>query len=196
MDNKIIDLVPYLDDIDIELKAQELTKEYYKYKKTNQEAPVPVIDILEYLGYDIDFRNDGIYEDESILGGLVIEKKKVQLNESLTTNEGRLNFTIAHEIGHIILHAPLADINKNLFRKDNYCDDNNLKKQERLIERQADKFAAFLLMPSILVKKTFFRTFKKPLNVSRFSIKDFFMRRKPKNKAFYFASKILQKRKI
>ena len=69
-------------------------------------APIPVFDIIEYLGYDVDFRKDGIYEDKNLLGGTLIDQKTIEINENLSDHEGRMNFTAAHEVGHIILHVP------------------------------------------------------------------------------------------
>ncbi|MCM3638242.1 ImmA/IrrE family metallo-endopeptidase [Sporosarcina luteola] len=68
----------------------------------------------------------------------------------------RRRFTIAHELGHIVLHwrwlnkpnqkldKPYAEI---LFRKNNYEDSETLK------EQQANEFSAELLAPLKLVKK-------------------------------------------
>ena len=178
-------------NLEIESKVDKLLSDFFNSKKEGISTPVPVIDILEYLGYDIDFRNDGIYEDKDILGGVIPEQKKVELNEVLSQNEGWLNFTVAHEIGHIILHLPLDNKNK-LFREGDNCKNNeDLKEKSRkLIEIEADKFAAYLLMPGNIIKNSFFRTYKKPVNVSKFSIKDLLFRKSPKQKAFYVASKI------
>lgn len=69
--------------------------------------------------------------------------------------EERRRFTIAHELGHIIMHwrwlnQPDQKLNQNLeeilFRKKEY------EKSESLRERQANEFAAELLAPLDLVK--------------------------------------------
>jgi hypothetical protein len=59
--------------------------------------------------------------------------------------EGRARFTAAHELGHLILHrnVPLARF---------HCD--NVPKAYRRSEPQANHFAAELLMPSHLFRKT------------------------------------------
>ena len=37
------------------------------------------------------------------------KKKLVEVNADISFNKGMENFTIAHEIGHIELHAPLLN---------------------------------------------------------------------------------------
>ena len=176
---------------DIEKKSNKLLENYFDSKKESLTTPVPTIDILEYLGYDIDFRSDGIYKNKDILGGVIPNEKRVELNESLTTNEGRLNFTVAHEIGHIILHVNNED-SALFFRKDSNCkeyskiDDNKRK----LIENEADQFAAYLLMPSVIIKESFFKLYNKPVNVAKFSFINFLLRKSKLQKAFLIARKI------
>ena len=176
---------------DIEKKSNKLLEEYFDYKKESLTTPVPTIDILEYLGYDIDFRSDGIYKNKDILGGVIPVEKRVELNESLTSNEGRLNFTIAHEIGHIILHVDNTD-NDFFFRIDNNCEDENKinEKKRKLIENEADQFAAYLLMPSDIIKESFFKIYNKPVNVAKFSFINFLLRKSKLQKAFLIARKI------
>ena len=98
---------PYLKNSTIEKESRKLLESFSKDKGQKVSAPVPVFDIIEHLGYDVDFRKDGIYEDKNILGGLRIVEKKVEINENLTDHEGRMHFTAGHETGHIVLHAPL-----------------------------------------------------------------------------------------
>ena len=174
---------------DIEKKSIELLKVYFDFKKESITTPIPTIDLLEYLGYDIDFRCDGIYKNKDVLGGLIISEKRVELNECLTNNEGRLNFTIAHEIAHIVLHV---DNNKNtfFFRNDNKNESKSEEKRRKIIEKEADQFAAYLLMPSDIIKKSFFKCYSKPINVSKFSLINFILRKSKLHKAFLITRKI------
>ena len=86
---------------DIESKASDLIKDFSKYQGKTISVPTPVFEMAEFLGYHIDFRNDGIYEDLNILGGLQIKDKMIEINENLGKQEGRMHFTVAHEIGHL-----------------------------------------------------------------------------------------------
>ena len=83
MENKKRDY-PFLKESSIEDESSKLLNAFAKEKGNNIQAPIPVFDIIEYLGYDIDFRTDGIYQDENILGGLLISKKMVEINENLS----------------------------------------------------------------------------------------------------------------
>ena len=99
--------MPNITKKDIESKASDLIKDFSKHQGKTISVPTPVFEIAEFLGYHIDFRNDGIYEDLNILGGLLIKNKIIEINENLSDHEGRMHFTAAHEVGHIILHVPL-----------------------------------------------------------------------------------------
>lgn len=83
-----------------------------------------------------------ILDDENILAALAFDKKKIYMNESrageLMANVGLKNFTIAHELGHWVLHK-------------------DLPKSERSPknEREADLFATYLLMPEKFVREEF-----------------------------------------
>ncbi|WP_081716425.1 ImmA/IrrE family metallo-endopeptidase [Asticcacaulis sp. AC460] len=56
-------------------------------------------------------------------------------------NKGRKNFTIAHELGHYLLHRQLA-------AEGIYCDEESIIRRDgKGIEKEADEFAANLLMP-------------------------------------------------
>ncbi len=186
---------PYLKSNDIEKESTKLLEDFSH--KTNQlvTAPIPVFDIIEFLGYRIDFRSDGIYEDSEILGGTLIDEKIVEINENISNHEGRMHFTAAHEIGHIVLHAPHLRKMSNtkleqkiISRKDAGFEGKNKEPEEW----QADKFAAFLLMPSKMVKSAFFKNFKKPINVRKKRILDLFFRKPAFVKGYQIAEKIIQ----
>lgn len=60
---------------------------------------------------------------------------------------GRRNFTIAHEFGHFLLHRDLIE-KENQYDGGIYCNENNiLLRNGTGIEREADIFAANLMMP-------------------------------------------------
>ena len=85
-----------------------------------------------------------MFKDQNILGGISFEEKTIFINASAEAHEGRYNFTVAHEIGHHVLHR---DIYLKLFNNQNgiMCREQN---QKPLVERQADRFAAAMLMPA------------------------------------------------
>lgn len=66
-------------------------------------------------------------------------------------NSGRRNFTIAHELGHYFLAHKLKD-NKG------FCNNNDIQEEGSAkdpIEREANCFASYLLMPETKIKNAF-----------------------------------------
>ncbi len=187
---------PYLKNSTIEKESKKLLGDFNNKTGHKLSAPIPVFDIIEYLGYDVDFRKDGIYEDKNLLGGTLIDQKTIEINENLSDHEGRMNFTAAHEVGHIILHVPFynekhgKDVSEHkiISRKDGGFE--GTKKEPE--EWQADKFAAFLLMPSVLVKKAFHKNYNKPVNVRRKSILQIFFPKPAFVKGYRIAEEVIR----
>mgnify|MGYP000713484974 FL=1 len=191
---------PYLKNSTIERESKKLLGDFSNKTGHKLSAPIPVFDIIEYLGYDVDFRKDGIYEDKNLLGGTLIDQKTIEINENLSDHEGRMNFTAAHEVGHIILHVPFynekhgKDVSEHkiISRKDGGFE--GTKKEPE--EWQADKFAAFLLMPSVLVKKAFHKNYNKPVNVRRKSILQIFFPKPAFVKGYRIAEEVIRSGKF
>ena len=182
--------VPFLKSKEIEQKSLELLKRYSKDTSKKVELPIPVLDMIEYLGYDIDFCSfDNSNKSEETLGATYIKEKIVAINEDLPgKQEGRMHFTAAHEIGHIILHAPLKEQRQNILcRKEDGFDGTNKKAEEW----QADKFASFLLMPTAAIKETFSSIRNKPLNLKRNILIEYFSKISRRTNAINFAREII-----
>lgn len=106
--------------------------------------------------------------DGKVLAMIDVGNKTICLNESckseLQSNPGRMNFTIAHELGHWFLHRDLAQARlpgfegKILICRGIDCNTNS-------IERQANLFATYLLMPQSFVENAI-RAFASPLTES------------------------------
>ena len=131
----------------IEEAADHLLDEYRDFAG-NFTLPVPVESIAEhFLKYDLEITDQGLFVDPTFLGGISFETNTIFVNSSIEDHEGRYTFTIAHEIGHHVLHKDLydklvADRSQILCREE---------KQKPLIERQADRFAAALIMPRYIL---------------------------------------------
>ena len=187
---------PYLKNSTIEKESKKLMGDFSNKTGHKLSAPIPVFDIIEYLGYDVDFRKDGIYEDKNLLGGTIIDQKTIEINENLSDHEGRMNFTAAHEVGHIILHVPFynekhgKDVSEHkiISRKDGGFE--GTKKEPE--EWQADKFAAFLLMPSELIKKAFFNNYKRPVNIRKRRFLEIFFPKPAFVKGYAIAKEIIR----
>jgi Zn-dependent peptidase ImmA (M78 family) len=187
---------PYLKNSTIEKESMNLLSDFYQQSDEKLSAPVPVFDIIEYLGYDVDFRKDGIYKDKNLLGGTLIDKKTIEINENLSDHEGRMHFTAAHEVGHIVLHVPLykqknqKDVSEHkiISRKDSGFEGNKKNPEEW----QADKFAAYLLMPSELIKKAFFKNYTKPVNVRKKRLLEIFFPKPAFVKGYAIAEEVIR----
>ncbi len=126
---------------DIEKKVDSLLIEY-----DIKKAPVSVSRFakkssLQLIPYEF---------GEGISGALLIEDGKATVGYNPKESKVRQRFTIAHEIGHYILHrqnSPIFyDKAQILFR-----DENNSSGQRK--EREANAFAASLLMPKSMINK-------------------------------------------
>ena len=142
---------PEIPQHEIEAKAQALIERYEYEMGVRVRAPVPVETIAEhYLGYQIDITDEGLFEDPRYLGGIVFDENVIRINASVESHEGRYNFTIAHEIGHHVLHREHYLAAREAETPAIMCREVSAKP---LVERQADQFASALLMPAEEVSK-------------------------------------------
>lgn len=112
--------------------------------EARDELPVPVEVIARALGADV------VYEpmDRGVSGLLVRDGKSVVIGINAAHPPGRQRFSIAHEIGHLVLHKgrPMVVDHVRL----NLRDERSSAATD-VEEIQANKFAAELLMPQALV---------------------------------------------
>lgn len=105
-------------------------------------APINIEDIIEKkLGITIDYKK----MNEKFLGQSYIPNNEIIINKSLLSNVRRMRYTMAHELGHFMLHHRLYDLlsPKELL---SFYNENHYR-----IEKQANIFAANFLMPPPLV---------------------------------------------
>lgn len=110
--------------------------------------PVDLGKIARYLGIRIDYRDlgsecSGVLVRNSSGGGVI------GVNWADHTNRQR--FTVAHEIGHYVLHEGGAFVDRH-YRLNVSTDSGSGSRQE---ETEANQFAAALLMPKKWVSRTF-----------------------------------------
>ncbi len=115
------------------------------------EIPVPVESIAEDL---LGLRIEESDELGDCSGVLFPAERRILLNAAEATHDGepirRHRFTIAHELGHWVCHAlegaaPAA--------QPTYCRSQDLAQDvDRALEREANVFAAELLMPETAVR--------------------------------------------
>lgn len=118
----------------------------------------PDVVLRKVMGYTY-LQSDtlGVYEVEGErfeIAGLIDKSQKlVQVSKSFP--QETQNFTVAHELGHAVLHRQIV------LHRDRPIDGSITTSKNRE-EMQADKFAAYFLMPTTLVKEVFLRIFQMP----------------------------------
>lgn len=117
-------------------------------------GPVPIENIA--LSYSRDISPEGsihAVEDLDIpgcMGALVFSDTRPRQWSIVCHNgqsAGRRAFTIAHEFGHFILHRKLVDENEEYQQGFHCSEDSVLRRAGNGIEKEADTFAANVLMP-------------------------------------------------
>lgn len=107
-----------------------------------RRPPVDVEWMCEELGIIVEFEEDLPYSGESFIDlGNGFEEPIAVMTINLSERETRQRFTIAHELAHILLH-PEGRIWRTEWAADY---------EDRQREREADQFAAHLLMPENMV---------------------------------------------
>jgi Zn-dependent peptidase ImmA (M78 family) len=166
----------------IESETLRVIDKYNTENGLSIQIPIPVLEIIESIGFNYDFRMDGVYKDKDLLGGLHLDSKTIVINEQIAEQDGRMHFTAAHELGHLILHANETKKCKEI---DNY------PKEDRNIEMEADLFASFLLMPTSSVKEAFFKVRKSPLKMTDHRFFGLIKKKRSrKERAMFIANKI------
>jgi len=135
---------------DIEKEAKQFLASFFADRDTPHVLPIPIESIAEhYLGYDIEISDDGIFANPLVLGGIIFDHKKIVINAATEAHEGRYSFTLAHEVGHHVLHKAIFEASKC---ERMVCREDANKPLE---ERQADHFAGALLMPGEHVRRLY-----------------------------------------
>lgn len=122
---------------DIEAGAQDVLAGYFGNK--DYTFPIPIEDIAKAHGLSVSY---GEFAEADVSG--ILKRKDGGGDVYISSREPgyRQTFTIAHELGHLILHEKEKK-EEILYRRDTI----NLTREDRLIESEANWFAASLLMP-------------------------------------------------
>ena len=126
-------------------KAEEVLQ-----KSRVTSSPVPIEEIIEDYGLKLQFIDLKEKSDE-ISGLYDFNSKTIYVN--CQDSPQRQRFTIAHELGHALLHAPELQKNPNLgifYRRP--LGDGAFDSIE---EQQANRFAAYLLVPEAFIKEIY-----------------------------------------
>lgn len=153
--------VPFWHKSKIETMALDLLQKYYSSKGTKPAPPIDVDDIIEgFLGIDLQFVDlKSMLKIPDVLGATWFDDKVMRIDTSLEDKEGRMGFTMAHEIGHWWMHRPIYEMDKVSLKIFAYDVDKPptpalvcRSQQKDSAEFQADQFAAMLLMPASLLR--------------------------------------------
>jgi len=130
---------------DIEYKANEILKDF-----GDINAPIPIKKVIKKLGIKIKPE----YLGDEISGVLVIENGRSIIGYNSSEPNVRQRFTLAHELGHHVLHIS-TNTTEKLFVDKMYRRNEVLSAREKKQETQANVFASRVLMPENLIKKEF-----------------------------------------
>jgi len=152
--------VPYLPESRIERAAEKIIAEYeYKFGVI-EELVIPLDEIAESL-CGLDLRNANLSEmyGANTLGAIHFERREVRIDDSLNPDVhpdkiGRYRFTLAHELGHWVLHEPVYRARRQQASLFDAQDDIpvvcRIPQRRHIyppIEWQANYFAGCLTMP-------------------------------------------------
>jgi len=153
---------------DIASKLQNIiwTNKQYLWRK-NIDDPIQILKpsvvlkkILGYQYYAVESL-DSYNQSNSKTAGIIDQNNKVVYISKKFKNVEQ-NFTTAHELGHAIFH------NQAVIHRDRPLDGSRETDPKDFVEYQADKFAAYFLMPSKQIHEIFFEWF----GISKFVINE------------------------
>jgi Zn-dependent peptidase ImmA (M78 family) len=129
---------------DIEKAADKLIREL-----GINEMPIPVEKIAVHAGCQVKAFDD---DKDGVSGVFMVQNSVPVIGYNCNQSPVRQRFTIAHELGHFILHNH-NDPNEVYVDHNTYplFRDQNSSTGASIIEQQANAFAAALLMPEKLV---------------------------------------------
>jgi Zn-dependent peptidase ImmA (M78 family) len=149
-------------DAEIEAKAIALQRRLWRERDQLWEGapptnPIEVLDIrkaLHLVGYDLVFES-GLGNDPRThieVAGLIDRDAKVVKASLQFVEPAYQRFTLAHELGHALLHPDGGGIHR-----DRPLD--GMTRCREPGEREADRFATFFLMPEKLLRECFVQRF-------------------------------------
>ena len=107
-------------------------------ENTINSPPLPIIDIAKNYGLEVEVVN---LPDRDISGFIDFENKIIYVNSTDSSEHQR--FTIAHELGHWILHKDKIESNPSI----TIVHRKPIRGKTEYIEKEANCFAANLLVP-------------------------------------------------
>lgn len=141
----------YIEFLTKKTSAYDLLEYLQKQTDFTINLPIDIKEIIKYL--NINYNTKPNFLKIKLDGMISIENNEPTIwsNPMKTSIKERVRFTLAHELGHFMLHiAPVKDLSTVEAIEDeeiSYYRDDNWNK----IEMEANTFASQLLMPSIMI---------------------------------------------
>ena len=126
---------------EIEASAKELLSSAYK-EIDESIVPIDVREVLDHYTIPLKFVE---FKDRGLAGAFESTPKAIYVNSE--DSFSRKTFTIAHELGHMILHQ---NKKQELFYR---LDIARIAEEDKQEEQEANWFAASLLMPENILRK-------------------------------------------
>jgi len=138
-------VMPVLSHAELEAAALALEAEVGAELGSLIEPPVPFELTLDVLRLSLEVADLSSGQASPVLGAISFSRRTVFIDRKTVVGV-RFGFTVCHEIGHWRLHQPAFGI---------ACDDTLCRDEDDAPrEREAERFAAYYLMPAWLVRST------------------------------------------
>lgn len=135
--------------MDIEKKAQEILRDHNLV-----EIPVDPLKVARAMNIKV---MNAKFSEPDKSGAIVKRQNTISIYVNYDDPPHRKRFTIAHEIGHLLLHMSAAnDYEEIVDTEDNFRSTDIIEhgwSEERKMEWEANIFAAALLMDGEMIKK-------------------------------------------
>lgn len=149
----------FIPDAVLEHQAAELLTAYEAQEGVIVRPPVPIDLIIEHLlQIDIDWTPIELRADDRVLAAIELtpQRRRIIMNERERAHFdqyiGTEAYSKAHEVGHAVLHLPqTVGLQPLLWRTDDVIALCRSGQHDRR-EIQAERFAAYLLMPESLLR--------------------------------------------
>ncbi len=151
--------IPKLSRVDIEVRVEKNFLSHFAPECLEEARATPIASIAQRLqedhGLKVNFLIDlGYRKGRKVRGSYNIESRMVSIDSSLEPGSPPFNFTLAHEIGHFVLHRHLTPemldkIDGQIIEDDDRAlvlDQLQSDNPRSWLEWQANKFASSLLL--------------------------------------------------
>jgi Zn-dependent peptidase ImmA (M78 family) len=135
-------------------KAKVFLYHFYQSKNKLPVFPILLSEMAAYLHYTVTYTE----LPEYMIAYTDMVKKQIYLTTTISemeniNNRGRINFTIAHEIAHIVLHEKMYLKKLACCAQDNDWETLGKMTENEQYEKEADFFASHIILPRELLKK-------------------------------------------